>query len=162
MSEILGIASTSALTSQKAAAKLEEHETHKLNVSSTSVADYFKEKMRLVAAGKSVVKAADDGDLEVRGGIGAMRRAVEDDEEDAGEQRVGLGMKFGSGMMARMGLGAPLDTMDEKVVVKEESKRKDNDGNEEANEDVQLEDSQKKKKGKRKDGEEKKKRKHSD
>lgn len=131
---------------------IDEDDTHKLNVSSTSVADYFKEKMRLVAAGRAIVRAAEEGEPEARVGIGA-RRAVLDEPEDGA--RVGLGGNtLGLGMMARMGMAALEEEPKVEVTEEKSKKHKRKDKRSKVDEDAEVleESPRKRKKGKRKEG----------
>ena len=103
VAEILGIPSSSAtspsisgVTTPEVTSQVEDDEHEHLTVSSKSVADYFKEKMRHVVSKPSGSET--EADEIPRGGIGSRPEFGGYDELEGGGIRGGLGMR----LLARM------------------------------------------------------------
>ena len=142
VAEILGISSSSVTPLSVSGAatpevipQAEDNEHEHLTVSSKSVADYFKEKMRLV------ISKSSDPETEVgeasRGGIGSRPKFCgHDGTEEGGGLRSGLGM----GLLAKMstaetvtGGSAQGEKPEGKGKKREERKCRSEDGEGEAN-----------------------------
>jgi len=105
VAEILGIPSSSAaspsvsgVTTPEVTPQVEDDEHEHLTVSSKSVADYFKEKMRHIVSKPSGSETEADG--APRGGIGSRLEFRGHDEVEGGGVHGGLGMRLLAKMSA--------------------------------------------------------------
>ena len=106
VAEILGISSSSVtpvsvsgIATPEVIPQAEDGEYEHLKVSSTSVADYFKEKMRLTVSKPSGSET--EADEVSRGGIGSrLKSCGRDGTEEGGGLRGGLGMRLLTKMSA--------------------------------------------------------------